>query len=206
MLFRLLQSPEYKAEFGIQGSAFSIDEQGMLPIHHAVQTPPVTCRFVPAFLKSKCKKSIVKMLLEEYPESVKIADHSGRLPLHYALESGCVSKRDLMSLIQLYPDSLRIEDPKKRLLPFMLVSKNHAKSAECNILRHRDMESEQVAPRSMSGGVRAKIFHADMYQAEWKKDQVKMTYMLLMLCPDVIPSHFDFGRNITGDIMTTNIA
>lgn len=210
MLFRLLQSPEYKAQFGIQGSAYSIDEQGMLPIHHVVQTPPVTYRFVPAFLESQCKKSLVEMLLEEYPESVKIADHNGRLPLHYALESGCVSERDLMLLIQLYPDSLRIEDPKNGLLPFMLVSKNHTRIAESKAFHHRDLENKQEIPGLMCEDTEkdegAKKFHGDKYQAAWKRDHVKMTYLLLMLCPDAISSNSAFGKNVMEDIMTTNVA
>lgn len=192
MLLRLLQSPEYKAQFGIRGSAYTMDEQGMLPIHYAVQTPPVSYRFVPSFLTSQCKKSVVEILLEENPDSVKIADHKGRLPLHYALDAGCVSERDLLTLLQLYPESLRIEDPKNGLLPFMLVSTNRTRVAICNNLRDPDLQVEQKDPSSTyekySKVEGEKICTAGNYQAEWKRDHVRMTYLLLMLCPDAIAS------------------
>lgn len=163
MLLRLLRSPEYNTSFSVSGSAYAFDEDGMLPIHHAVQSPPVTYRFVPSTLKSQHKKSLVETLLEENPGGVRIADSKGRLPLHYALDKGCISEKDLMTLIQLYPDSLRIEDPETGLLPFMLVS--------------TDLGTSHHYEKSSS---------AENYQAEWKKEHVGMTYLLLMLCPDAI--------------------
>ena len=192
MLLRLLQSPEYKAQFGIRGSAYTMDEQGMLPIHHAVQTLPVSYLFVPSFLTSQCKKSLVEILLEENPDSVKIADHKGRLPLHYALDAGCVSERDLVTLIQLNPESLRIEDPKNGLLPFMLVSANRTTVAICNTLRDPDFQIEQKDPSSTYEKYAKvegeKICTVGNYQAEWKRDHVRMAFLLLMLCPDAIVS------------------
>lgn len=185
MLLRLLQSPEYNAVFAVSGSASTFDQHGMLPIHHAVRSPPVTYRFLPSSLKPQYKKSLVEMLLEENPASVRIADDQGRLPLHYALESGFVSERDLMALIRLYPESLRIKDPQNGLLPFMMVSADHERTAKCNSRHDLVHENEQKLSSSMYENS-DKGYCARKYRAEWKRDHVKMTYLLLMLCPDAI--------------------
>lgn len=202
MLLRLLRSPEYNAFFGISGNAFTLDENGMLPIHHAVQNPPVTFRFVPPSLKLQCKKSIIEMLLEENPDSVRVADAQGRLPLHYALESGCVSERDLIALVRRYPESIRIKDPKNGLLPFMMVSTNHARAARDCALRDLDdyeRENEQTLSHPVSNTSLqiepSNIQTVNNHHAEWKRDHVKMTYFLLTLCPDAISWTTDRKQN-----------
>jgi hypothetical protein len=195
MLLRLLQSPEYSTLFGISGSAHSFDEHGMLPIHHAVQNPPVTFKFVPSSLKSCRQKSLVEILLEENPAGVRVADVKGRLPLHYALDSGCISGKDILELVRLYPSSLRIEDPKTGLYPFMLVSNYKDRTAKFKI--HQPVVSEKeeeqkllnLRQRNPASAINSTIYEAaGRYHSEWKTDHVQMTYMLLMLCPDAI--HF----------------
>jgi len=211
MLVRLLQSPEYNAIFGVSGTAYTFDEHGMLPIHHAVQSPPVTYKFVPFFLKSQHQKSLVEILLERNPNCARVADDQGRLPLHYALDSGCLVEKDILALVRLYPDSLRIEDPKTGLLPFMLVAANQGRSAvsihqvlprlvegfnEQNLLSPRYPERHTMATKSKIKNVAERY-----YEAEWKSDHVRMSCRLLMLYPDVmIPFQTSFGTH-TSSIM-----
>ena len=191
MLVQLLQLPEYKTMYAFSGTAHTVDEHGMLPIHHAVQNPPVTYKFVPSAIKSKHHKSLVGILLEQNPNGVKIADNDGRLPLHYALDSGCLLGRDVFKLVELYPDSLRIEDPVTGLLPFMLASKQHGRMPICNSL-HQPF-CENVEHKLLCSGNKKPTWTenklsliGNRYQAEWKRDHVKMSYFLLLLCPDVI--------------------
>ena len=195
MLLRLLQSPSYNALFGVSGNAFTFDQNGMLPIHHAVQSPPVTYRFVPAFLKSKHQQSIVEILLDKNPSGVKVADDQGRLPLHYALDSGCLSEKDLLALIRLYPDSLRRKDPKTGLLPFMLVAADQSRIATSTnkvlpSVIGENCDRELLSSLYIENFKRAENDQdhtSGRYQAEWKKDHVRMSFMLLMTYPDVIP-------------------
>jgi ankyrin repeat protein len=192
LLLRLLQSPEYKTLFGVSGTAYTFDEHGMLPIHYAVQNPPVTYKFVPSSLKSHHQKSVMEILLEGNPGGVRVADDNGRLPLHYALDSGCLSERDILVLIRLYPDSLRIEDPRTGLLPFMLVvPADPRRTATCNIFHNSVREKEEQKLSSLQYEKSASIennttYTARRHQAEWKIDHVRMSYLLLMLCPDAI--------------------
>lgn len=192
MLLRLLRSPKYNTLFDIQGNAFSFDLNGMLPIHHAVQSPPVTYDFVPATLKLKYRKSLVEILLEENPNGVRVADDEGRLPIHYALDCGCLLERDLLALIKLYPESLRKKDPRTGLLPFMLVAAKPRRIVidTTGTLPHmtRDDNKWKIIP-SMRSTCRENYQGnaTGMYQAEWKKDPVRMSCLLLMLYPDVIP-------------------
>lgn len=210
MLLQLLQSPEYNAIFGVSGTAYTFDEDGMLPIHHAVQSPPVTYKFVPFFLKSQHQKSLVEILLERNPNCARVADDQGRLPLHYALDSGCMVEKDILALVRLYPDSLRKEDPKTGLLPFMLVAANQGMTAAASM--------PQVLPRLVEGFNEQNLLSpryperhiimatkndknnvlVERYEAEWKSDHVRMSCRLLMLYPDVmIPFQTSFGTHTT---------
>jgi hypothetical protein len=192
LLLRLLRSPEYNTLFGVRGTAHTFDEHGMLPIHYAVQNPPVSYKFVPSSLKSHHQKSVVEILLGENPDGVRVADDKGRLPLHYALDSGCLSERDLLVLIRLYPDSLRIKDPRTGLHPFMLASTDPRRAATCNIFHNSVNEKEAQNLSRLRDEKFASIennttYTARRHQAEWKIDHVRMSYSLLMLCPDAIP-------------------
>lgn len=94
----------------------------MLPLQYAVQTKPATFRFVPDYLKCEYRKTLVGLLLEQYPKSAMVADGKGRLPLHYALEKSYLDENDLLTLVKLYPESLHFQDPVSRLYPCMLVA------------------------------------------------------------------------------------
>lgn len=191
MLLQLLQSPKYKTKYAFSGTAHTIDKHGMLPIHHAVQNPPVTYKFVPSSIKKDRHKSLVGILLEQNPTGVRIADKKGRIPLHYALDSGCVLERDILTLVGLYPDSLRVEDPVTGLLPFMLVSKKKVKISICSALHspacQRDEQKLRCSCNKNSECIENELsFTVKRYQAEWKIDHVKMSYSLLHRCPDAI--------------------
>jgi len=184
MLLRLLQLPSYNARFGMSGNAFTSDRNGMLPIHHAVQTLPVTYRFVPSFLKRKHQRSIVGLLLEENPSGARVADDQGRLPLHYALHSGCLAEKDLLALVKLYPESLRMKDPQTGLLPFMLVA---AEPRSLVTPMNNSLESSSISVESVNLE-KEKFFGTERYQAAWKIDHVRMSFLLLSLSPDAIQS------------------
>lgn len=198
MLLQLLQLPKYKTIYTFSGTAHTIDENGMLPIHHAVQNPPVTYKFVPSSIKMNRHKSLVEILLEQNPSGVKIADNYGRLPLHYALDIGCLSGKDVLKLIKLHPNSLRVEDPVTGLLPFMLASKNQEKIAINNTL-HIPFHGNDEYQLLSSGNEKSNCMENELpctwkrYQAEWKRDHVKMSHLLLLLCPDAISSQHSFG-------------
>jgi len=204
MLLQLLQSPEYKDLYKFGGTARTIDEHGMLPIHYAVQNPPVTYKFVPSSIETIRHKSLVEILLEQNPGGVKIADKQGRLPLHHALDSGCLSGRDVLKLVELYPDSLRVQDPMTGLLPFMLVSKIQRNVSICNTLHNTVCRRDAQKPLRLWNKKSVRMenelsFTEKTYQADWKKDHVKMSYSLLMLCPDAISFRTPTGRNEKGN-------
>ncbi|VEU43432.1 unnamed protein product [Pseudo-nitzschia multistriata] len=195
MLLRLLQSAGYNELFGFDGNAFTFDENGMLPIHYAVQSPPVSYKFVPSYLQATDHKSLVQILLEENPNGVKVADDQGRLPLHYALDSGRLLEKDVLALVRLYPDSLRIRDPKTGLLPFMLVATNTSRTSvytdmvlSSAFIGDSEQELLQSCLRNDFEKLKRVISRSPVrYQAQWKRDHVSMSFLLLLLYPDVIP-------------------
>ena len=169
LLLRLALSTKYRSTFDISGGASSLDELGRLPIHYAVQMPTVNDRFVPPYFdRSGGLQSIVEILLEEYPESVTVEDNQGRLPLHYAVECGFVDERSIHTMIRLYPESLRIQDPITGLYPFMLVA------AESRGVASNCSQDETVSEEPL---------YAPM---EWKEDHIRMTYAMLQSCPEVV--------------------
>eukprot|EP00536_Pseudo-nitzschia_multiseries_P014470 jgi/Psemu1/311026/fgenesh1_kg.710_\ len=196
MLLQLLKLPSYNAHFGMSGNAFTLDRNGMLPIHHAVQTPPATYRFVPSLLKPKHQRSLVDLLLAENPCGARVADSKGRLPVHHALHSGCVSEKDLLTMIKLHPESLRKEDPETGLLPFMLVAASPRRlvTVTSNALPSFAVASSKIELHSSisieeAGSENNNCLTTERaYQAEWKKDHVRMSFLLLSLCPEAIPS------------------
>mmetsp|Transcript_54167 Transcript_54167/g.131446 ORF Transcript_54167/g.131446 Transcript_54167/m.131446 type:complete len:625 (+) Transcript_54167:171-2045(+) len=125
MIYQMTKAKPYNDVLKVVGNARTFDDEGRLPLHVAVQVRPSTYHFVPDFVPESARKSLIQHLLEEYPEAVYVLDNTGRLPIHYALHSGVCIEDDLLSLLRLYPDSLRIQDPVTHLLPFMLVAANH---------------------------------------------------------------------------------
>jgi hypothetical protein len=187
MLLKFAMSSQYNSIFGVQGSVHTMDAQGMLPIHHAVQSVPVNYNRVPDYLEAQYHKSLVEVLLEAYPEGARVYDSRGRLPIHYALESGYVQEFDLMRLVELHPDSLRVQDPLSGLYPFMLVSsfRNHTRQP-CNaILSFPEPKScSSVCIDAVDLDNDDQIMKDN--HTEWKKDNVRMSYFLLSFCPEAI--------------------
>jgi hypothetical protein len=184
MLLRLLRSPKYNEMFGVTGNAYTFEKNGMLPIHCAVQNPPVTYRFVPSSMKSNDQKSLVEILLRDYPSSVRVTCDQGRLPLHYALDSGCLNENDILALIKLYPDSLRIQDPLTGLFTFMLVAANRRKAVMAARPEFLPKLVERMSDEIYTASEQKDV--AEKCQAEWKNDHVRMSCRLLMLYPDAI--------------------
>lgn len=174
LLLRLALTKEYARKFGISGDAFSLDEYGMLPIHHAVQFLAADERFVPQYLKGKLK-SVVEILLDEYPESVMVTDIFYRLPLHYALESGRLEQRILLKMIQLYPDSIRVQDPVSGLFPFMLASSSSRLEVPRKDYDHNHDDDDCDGKGSCS-----------LNSREWKQHILPMSFLLLQMCPEVV--------------------
>jgi ankyrin repeat protein len=203
MLFRLAQFPRYHALLGIFGDVHTLDDQGMLPLHHAVQQRPATYRFVPDYLKPQYRKTLVRLLLEEYPESAMATDGKGRLPLHYALESGCVNERDLLKLVELHPESLRVQDPVSGLYPFMLVASQTNQRIEqtttsYSIPSYVRAFGSGAIPGPLKDTATA-MERSDVLLSEsedgWKEENIRISFLLLLLCPeavqfqDVCPCH-----------------
>jgi hypothetical protein len=200
MLLRLALSPAYNLVFRVEGSVHSLDQQGMLPIHHAVQSAPVNYNFVPDYLGTEHRTSLVEILLKQYPQSVRILDNHGRLPLHYALESGLMNESDLLRMVELYPDSLRIQDPVSGLYPFMLVASrakrqtaittadpvpNMLSTTSSSTTTETTTNCQSSSSTSTNGDRSTDEDHTESY-LDWKKDHVRMSYLLLSLCPEAI--------------------
>lgn len=79
------------------------DDQRRLPLHiAATQSPRAT-----------------KVVLDLYRQAASRTDIHGRLPLHYAIQSGMLWDDGIQDLIRASPKSFTIPDPKTGLPPFM---------------------------------------------------------------------------------------
>jgi ankyrin repeat protein len=56
--------------------------------------------------------SILSMLINSYPDTIREFDSEGRLPLHYACHRG-ISITDIKLLVKLYPPSIRVVSPRR---------------------------------------------------------------------------------------------
>jgi ankyrin repeat protein len=112
------------------------DEYARLPIHYALSRRKMS-NPTSTHNSGIEWQTFVKKLLQEAPQSVKVADKkSGQLPLHFALEPGYdgISSFDdqfqsaraeiIEILVESFPDSIDIPDPVSGLFPFMLAAVN----------------------------------------------------------------------------------
>ena len=173
LLLRLAMSPKYNAIFNVVGDTHTPDEDGMLPIHHVVRRAAVTNRFTPPYFGRNGIKSVLELLLEDYPEGASITDSSGRLPLHYALESGQIHGSALLTLVRSFPDALRVQDPASGLFPFMQYAAN------MNSL----LMPQSVI--SIAGSDEDKIMEEEE-ENEVERENIEMSYFLLLLCPEAV--------------------
>jgi hypothetical protein len=191
MLLMMALSPQYNDMLGIQGDVHTLDEEGKLPLHHAVQSLAVQYKCVPDYLCERYRRSLVHLLLERYPEGACVKDNHGRLPLHYALENGCLYEQDLIRLVHLYPDAMRAQDPVSSLYPFMLVAppshaRQHCTDAPCSPFATRTKQATQCEDDNHTHAADCASNHRYM---EWKKDHVRVSFLLLSLCPEALQYH-----------------
>ena len=88
-----------------------------------------------------------------------------------------------MRLVELHPDSLRVQDPLSGLYPFMLVSsfRNHMQQPPCRILPFPGTNSCSNEVENNDD-----CNHIQENHTDWKKDHVRMSFFLLSLCPEAI--------------------
>jgi ankyrin repeat protein len=79
--------------------------QGTLPIHVAAAY--------------ECINDPLSLLLEHDPETARLSDDRGRLPLHVACEH-LTDPTKIAELVAAYPESVTQRDPFSGLLPFQL--------------------------------------------------------------------------------------
>lgn len=100
--------------------AMETDDSGDLPLHHMLVEDHGT--FEPNSVE------LLKILLNAYPDSVKVADSKGALPLHLACRygSGQTSTKIIKHIIRMWPEALTkpvtLSKSKKHMLPLHIAS------------------------------------------------------------------------------------
>lgn len=136
---------ESEQEFRIVHSVISLNCP-FLVVSHALRTHPSQSAEQdelgrPALSLATCRGdtpgSIIRLLLDEteggYPGAASIVDHFGRLPLHYAVQSGRSYDGTMKALIHASPQALETKDGNLGLYPFMMAS--HDVDLAYNLLR-----------------------------------------------------------------------
>lgn len=116
-----------------RGQVLVKDSHGMLPLHYAmhrqtIHTPSVGNN---ALSDSTAWKELILKLLEVEPESSKVSNQDGRLPLHMILDFVTERTDDtacmhdvIRELVDSFPESLDQPDPITGLDPFLLAATN----------------------------------------------------------------------------------
>lgn len=86
---------------------------GRLPLHCFVSSP--------TFITHKEADSVIQQFLKLYPEAAKIRC-DGKLPLHFAIESGCVWHNGLKRLLYAHPTARQLPVDHSSMLPFMTMA------------------------------------------------------------------------------------
>ena len=86
---------------------------GKLPLHAFVTSK--------VFANHKETDSLMQMLLEIYPESAGTW-YRGKLPIHLAIESGCMWTNGLQRLLYAYPEARQMPNSQTLLFPFMMAA------------------------------------------------------------------------------------
>lgn len=116
------------------------DSMGRLPLHYACLHPHAN-RY--SEIKSK-----IQLLLEAGGTTMCLhSDHrsttnGGRLPLHYALDSGITWREGVQDLLDAHPSHLRYRDPVTALPPFLLAAASRPKDDTHKAL----MDKTQTSP------------------------------------------------------------
>lgn len=117
-----------------RGQVLVKDQCGMIPLHYAInrQTTGTCARPTSAMSDPTMWKEHLLQLLHLEPESARISNHDGRLPLHIFLASvgdettnDTAGVRDVIQeLVQSFPESIDRPDPITGLDPFLLAATN----------------------------------------------------------------------------------
>jgi hypothetical protein len=143
---------------------------GKLALHCAAAAKPFDASYMPPHARNVVPKSVIEILLEANPRSAHVKDNSGRIPLHYAIESGVASAADLFLLWNAYPGGMRVQDPITKLYPFML------------------LVTRVVSQNPIAGPCRISNFLSELEQP-WKTNQVDTAFLMLRRCPEVVTYH-----------------
>jgi len=117
----------------------------------------------------------MNLLLERYPDAAKVADASGRLPLHLALGEGRrTRKTGAEDLVRIFPQSLSRRDPKTSLLPFQLAA----------------VETTSTSTSTTASGAAATRAESRSKPVLISKDEsaraVDTIFLLLLACPEAL--------------------
>jgi hypothetical protein len=88
--------------------------QGLLPLQYVVQQT--------RFANAKGASSLIRQLVEEYPEAATLPCLGGRYPLHLALANNFRWSSGVKEIAYACPDALHLADPVSNLLPFVMAS------------------------------------------------------------------------------------
>jgi len=105
-----------------------VGESGSLPIHHAAKSRS------PAFCE---------VLINAYPEALKIQDEHGRLPIHIACRSG--RPATVKYLLQVYPESILAETAGSGYLPIHLATQRPGSAETIQVLLTQDPDGASRA-------------------------------------------------------------
>lgn len=102
------------------------DAEGRLPLHCAAAAQAVSSRFVPTEVATDML-TVLEIVLAAYPAAASVADSTGRLPLHYAVDNATLMNNEttearspqkaVLSLARTFPTALSIQDPVTGLYP-----------------------------------------------------------------------------------------
>ncbi|CAB9522227.1 expressed unknown protein [Seminavis robusta] len=99
------------------------DHQGRLPLHIILIIPRTVSSDdkMAVWQERQSRLARCKMLVQEYPAALRHTDHSGRLPLHWAICNHW-HHLHLMELLDVFPESIAIRDGISQLYPFQLAA------------------------------------------------------------------------------------
>lgn len=111
------------------------DEDGKVPLHHAAKALAMSTTSIPFHVAEETALALERVMRLE-PRAASMVDHSGKYPLHYALENLTIEGFVIEELVDLSPvEALMTPDPRTRLFPFQLA----AVRAECDDASHESL-------------------------------------------------------------------
>jgi hypothetical protein len=86
---------------------------GKLPLHSFCSSLEL--------VNQKEAKHVLQLLLDFYPDAA-IVSFNGKLPLHFAIESGCSWENGLEAVFYAHPEAMQSLDCSTGLYPFMIAA------------------------------------------------------------------------------------